>query len=539
MRNNLQSLLGNNVYLVLLTLLMAVSACTTEQKKPNIIFIMSDDHTTQAVGAYNSRLAALNPTPTLDKLAAKGIVFDQVFCTNSICTPSRATIMTGQYPQTNGVLDLDGKLPESKQFLPREMKKLGYETAIIGKWHLVEEPAAFDYYQVLPVQGKYFDPTFRVRGDKPWPENTVEYEGHSTDIITDLTLEWLNGRDTDKPFFLMHHYKAPHDDFEYAPRYASYLADEHIPEPKNLYEQPNFGSVATRGLNDSLIRHIGTSVGRRHLVRNYYKDYRVSGEITDKQSDDFAKHKAYQVYLKKYLRCVKGVDDNLARLFEHLESTGQMENTIIIYTGDQGFMLGEHDYIDKRWMYEESIRMPFIVYDPRINDSGRRNSALINNTDFAPTMIALAGGEVPRYMQGRSFASQIAGEEVPVDWRQETYYRYWMHMMHHDNPAHFGIRTRDHKLIFYYGHHYNLDKIGTPSMPWKENSFNIEQTPVAWELYDLQKDPTEVNNVYGHPEYAKITAQLKNRLKQVREELNETDEKYPHLQKIIEDNWDN
>ena len=526
--------MDKNICLLVFFILFMVSCHAPPGERPNILFIMSDDHTTQAFGIYGSRLAELDPTPTLDKLGRNGVIFDNAFCTNSICTPSRATILTGQYPQTNGVLDLGGSLDVSRQYLPKELKKLGYETAIIGKWHLVKEPAAFDHYEVLPVQGKYFNPTFRVRGENPWPENTVDHTGHSTDVITDLTIKWLEKREKDKPFFLMHHYKAPHDDFEFAPRYTDYLADVEIPEPGSLYSQPHFGSEATRGKNDSLIHRIGTSIGRRHVVRSYADAYNIPGNLTD----DEAKHLAYQEYLKRYLRCVKGVDDNLARLFRYLRETGQMENTVIIYTGDQGFMLGEHDYMDKRWMYEESMRMPLIIHYPKKIRPGRRADLLVNNADFAPTMIELAGGKAPGYMQGHSLGSLLLDEELPANWRQETYYRYWMHMMHHDNPAHFGIRTKDYKLIFYYGLPYDQQVLGTPSMPLKENSFAIEQTPAAWELYDLRKDPHEVNNVYDDPEYAVIVEDLKKRLEQNREALNETDGNFPHIQQVIDQFWD-
>lgn len=219
---------------------------TDETSQPNIIFIMSDDHTFQAIGAYGSRLAAVNPTPTLDQLAAGGMLFTHVFCTNSICTPSRGNIMTGQYSQTNGIKILGDPLPAERQYLPAEMKKLGYQTAIIGKWHLKEEPGAFDYYKVLPVQGKYFDPEFREKGKGTWPDNMVTHPGHSSDVITDLSLEWLERRDKEQPFFLMHHYKAPHDDFEFAPRYTDYLEDVEIPEPESLYHEKSLEIVAPK-----------------------------------------------------------------------------------------------------------------------------------------------------------------------------------------------------------------------------------------------------------------------------------------------------
>lgn len=521
-------------YLVTLVVALFVGSLVAVADQPNVLFIMSDDHTTQAIGAYGGRLATLNPTPTLDRLAREGMLFTQAFCNNSICTPSRASILTGQYSQASGVLVLDQPLPPARQSIPLEMKKAGYLTAIIGKWHLTAEPAAFDYYCVLPGQGKYFDPDFIVRGNQPWPKNTIQRQGHSTDVITDLTLDWLEQRDTTKPFFLMHHYKAPHDMFESAPRYSNYLANVEIPEPENLYDQPapGFGSVATRGTNDSLIHRLGTSISKRHPVRNYGLDFKVDPDLPDKEYTQ----RAYQEYLKRYLRCVKGVDDNLARLFDYLRTNDLLDNTIIIYTGDQGMMLGEHDYMDKRWMYDESMRMPFLVRYPTLVKAGSTSDLLINNTDFAPTMLELAGASVPGAMQGRSFVRALKGGTIP-DWRTVMYYRYWMHLMHHDNPAHFGLRTKDFKLIFYYGLPVSMDEIGRPSMPWKKNSFLIEQTPAAWELYDLRQDPREMRNVYADPAYREVTAELKRQLRQTREELNETDQDYPHLQRLIEAHW--
>lgn len=502
--------------------------------KPNILYIMSDDHAAQAIGAYGGRLAALNPTPAIDALASEGMLFEDVFCTNSICTPSRASVMTGQYSQANGVLDLDGKLPPEKQTLPTEMKKAGYLTAMIGKWHVYAEPAAFDYYCVLPGQGKYFDPTFELRGPKAWPGNTIKRKGYVSDVITDLGIEWLEKRDKTKPFFLMLHHKAPHDMFEYAPRYESYLADVEIPEPADLYElNPEFGSVATRGKDDSLLRRIGTSVSKRHPIRNYGMDFDIDPNLPDKEYT----HQSYQEYLKRYLRCVKGVDDNLARLFAWLKEEGLYDNTVIIYTSDQGMMLGEHDYIDKRWMFDESMRMPFVMRYPKLIKPGSTNTMLINNTDFAPTMLDLVGQSAPESMQGHSFKAALGGGAIP-DWRTATYYRYWMHLMHHDNPAHFGIRSADYKLIFYYGLPSSMADIGKPSMPWKKDSYKIEQTPAAWEFYDLKKDPQETRNVYGNPEYKEIVAKLKKQLQEARQELNETDVKYPHIQKVIDEHWD-
>ena len=290
---------------------------------------MTDDHAAHAVGAYQGRFAELDPTPNLDALANSGMRFTNVFVTNSICTPSRATILTGQYSQTNGVLDLRGEITTPQQHLPRLMKEAGYETAIIGKWHLKAEPGAFDYYQVLESQGTYFDPEFRTRGAKPWPENETQYQGHSSDVVTDLSIEWLKNRSSDKPFFLMHQFKAPHDMFQYAPRYEDFLAAETIPEPDDLYGvAKTFGSIATRGKNDALRAEIGTSVSRRNNRRNMGIDLGVDPNLNE---EEFTRQ-AYQKYLKAYLRCVKGVDDNVARLIQTLKDAGQYENTIIIYT---------------------------------------------------------------------------------------------------------------------------------------------------------------------------------------------------------------
>ncbi|WP_326498614.1 sulfatase [Catenovulum adriaticum] len=511
------------------------SQAMTDQKM-NVLYIMTDDHAAQAVGAYGGRLAKLNPTPNLDKLADEGMLFKNVFVTNSICTPSRASILTGQYSQTNGVLDLKGSLSTEQQTLPRVMSNSGYETAIIGKWHLKKEPGAFDYYEVLEMQGQYFDPIFRVRGDKPWPQNENRYKGHSSDVVTDLSIEWLKNRKNDKPFFLMHQFKAPHDYFKYAPRYESYLADVTIPEPVDLYKQlATQGSIATRGENDSLVNDIGTSISQRHNRRSMGIDLGVDPNLPEKEFT----HQAYQKFLKAYLRCVKGVDDNIARLIQTLKDLGEYENTIIVYTSDQGMMLGEHDYQDKRWMYEESIHMPFIVHDPRVDNAGQTNDLLINNTDFAPFLIDLVGGDIPDDMHGRSFKAALAGEKIE-DWRDATYYRYWTHRMYHDVPAHFGLRTKDYKLIMFYGAGFVDPELPFYDQKWVNKTGlhnNNIKTPVAWELYDLRKDPQELNNVYKDPAYQDVVAELKAELKRQREKYNETDENHPKLKKIIDAHW--
>ena len=518
-------------FLALAFLGLQIPLAANADDRPNILFIMSDDHAAHAVSAYGSRLAKVAPTPNIDRLAKEGAIFTNAFCTNSICSPSRACVLTGQYNHINGSFDLSGKVEPGKQMLAIQMKKAGYETAMIGKWHLKVEPADFDYYCVLPGQGKYHGPSFRVRGEKPWGKNTISFPNkHSTDAITDLTLDWLKQRDDDKPFFLMHHYKAPHDYFDNAPRYESYLADVDIPEPASLWDQgEKFGSLATRGAEDDLLPHIGTSIGSRNPRRSYLgdlpklypnefpKDFDPAN-FTDEEN----KRMAYNAYLKKFLRCVKGIDDNLGRLFRHLEVTGQLDNTIIIYTGDQGFMLGEHDYQDKRWMYEESQRMPFLVRYPKSVAAGQKIDSIIENVDYGPTMLELAGTEVPESVQGRSFKSILESGKEPDDWKQEAYYRYWMHMAHHDNPGHMGIRTKTHKLIYYYGCNYD----------------GGYQTPAGWELYDLVNDPNEMTNIVDDASSADLVANLKGRLAKLREKVGDDGSHYPECEKVVQEFWD-
>ena len=490
----------------------------------------------------------LNPTPNIDQLAKEGMLFENVFCTNSICTPSRASIMTGQFGHVNGVHDLSGFLTKENQHLARELKQLGYQTAMIGKWHLKYAPDAFDYYNVLPGQGLYFDPVLynsEGLGEKKeikFNEGlnrevyAKTYEGHSSDVITDIVLDWLKTkRKKDQPFFLMHHFKAPHDFFEFAPRYTDYLEEVEIPEPASLWDNENNGSVGTRGYNDALMDTIGSSIGHRNVIRNMGMHMEIDPAIPDPEY----KRLAYQEYLKRYLRCVKGVDDNVKRVFDYLKEEGLEENTVVIYTGDQGFMLGEHDYIDKRWMYEESMRMPFLVRYPNKVKAGSQTDAIINNTDFAPTMIELAGGTTPAYMQGSSFKSILETGKEPEGWQQETYYRYWMHMAHkHNNPAHFGIRTKKYKLIFFYGRDYK--QRSGKAEKWANNPASMSnfETPPAWEFYDLTQDPKEMDNRYGDPEYADIIKDLKQRLKELRSKVKENDADFPEIEKVVKEYWD-
>ena len=497
--------------------------------KPNILFIMSDDHTATAIGAYGSRLAKLNPTPTIDQIASEGMLMENTFCNNAICSPSRATILTGQYSSINGVTGLGGKLPEENQYLPLELREAGYETAVIGKWHLGTMPLAFDYFKVMHSQGHYFNPIFSEKG-KPLQEfqlnkgktekGSIRIEGHSSDVIADSGIDWLETRDNSKPFFLKLHFKAPHGPFDNAPRYDTYLENVEIPEPDNYRDRKNNGSIATRGYNDELIDRIGSSVSNRNKLRNNVSY--INKELRNKLNEEEITTESYQTYLKKYLRCVKGVDDNVKKVVEYLKANGLYDNTVIIYTGDQGFYLGEHDFIDKRWGYEEGMRMPFIVRYPKTIKAGSRSEAITENVDFAPTILDFAGVKTPQQMQGKSFKHILETGKEPKDWKKGAYYHYQLHLEHHLNPAHIGIRTKDYKLLLFYGAAIKSD---TPT------------TPPAWELYDLKKDPTEDNNVYNNPKYAKITATLKDQLKQLRKTYKVDGPEFVY-NSIIEEYWD-
>ncbi len=502
-----------------------------KNKKPNILFIMSDDHATNAISAYGSRLANIAPTPNIDRLASEGVLMDNVFCTNSICTPSRAVIMTGQYSHNNGVKTLDDDFDKERQNIAKILQKSGYQTAMIGKWHLHTQPTGFDYYNVLPGQGKYNNPMLKEKG-KPWKDYNKggeKYEGYVTDIITDQTIDWMDNRDKEKPFFLMSHHKAPHGLWEFAQRHAELFKDMDIPEPKSLHINENHGPLNGK--------KYGSSISSRNQERNMLAQ--VTSEKWPTGSINLSgmsyKEKvsaAYQKYLKDYLRTAAAIDENVGRILDYLDENRLTENTIVIYTSDQGQFLGEHDYFDKRWMYEESLKMPFVIRYPKEIKPKQRNSDMTLNVDFAPTFLDYAGvEEVPSYMQGKSFRGNLIGN-TSEDWRTSIYYRYWMHMAHHYNPAHYGIRTEDYKLIFFYG--LKLDStIKSPKYDYYNKS-----TDPYWELYDLKNDPKEMNNVYENPKYKGIVNQLKEELLKLKEDLGDKDEIYPELMEVREKYWD-
>jgi len=451
--------------------------------RPNILFIMSDDHAAPAISAYKGFLSEVARTPNIDRLAKEGMLFDNCFCTNSICTPSRATILTGKYSQKNGCRTLSDKFDSSQQTFGKLLQKAGYHTAIIGKWHLKTDPTGFDYWNVLPGQGDYFDPVLFEMG------NRKKHSGYVTDIIADCTLDFLRNRPKDKPFCLCYQNKAPHDMWEYDKKHAHLYQDIDIPEPGNLFDDYH-----NRG---NAVKRVTQKIGMRHTLFQE-KTGHLRGRERKKQQ--------YQIYIKKYLRCVASIDENLGRVLNYLDETGLKDNTIVIYTSDQGFFLGEHGLFDKRFMYEESLRMPLLVRYPREVKAGSINDDIVTNVDFAETFLDYAGVPIPRDMQGRSLRPLLQGR-TPANWRTSMYYRYWMHGAHFNVAAHFGVRSGRYKLIYYYG--LPLDAKGTKGGP----------TPPEWELFDLQEDPHEMNNVYQDQRYADVVKELKGELIRLRSKL--------------------
>lgn len=468
-------------------------------KRPNILYIMSDDHAAQAISCYGSRI---NQTPNIDRLAAEGMKFENCFCTNSICTPSRASILTGKYSHKNGCRTLDDEFDPDQLTFPQLLQQAGYHTGIVGKWHLGTEPTGFDYYNVLPGQGDYFDPYLKENKGR-WrmgERGGKRYPGYVTDVITDLALQFLEDRPDNKPFCLLYQHKAPHDMWEYKKAHADLFADRDIPEPVNLYDDYSGRGEAIKratqkiGMEETLFLH--------ETQGDQFEG--IGGQLEALPSAE-RKRQVYQHFIKAYLRCVASIDENIGRMLDYLDASGLAENTIVIYTSDQGFFLGEHGLFDKRFMYEESLRMPFIVRYPGEISPGGVNNDIALNIDFAETFLDYAGIAVPAEMQGRSLRP-LFNTDTPADWRTSMYYRYWMHRPHFDVAAHFGVRTDRYKLIYYYG--LPLDAAGAVDEP----------TPPEWELFDLQNDPHEMKNVYHEPSYSEVVAQLKTELRRLRKQ---------------------
>ncbi len=466
-------------------------------QRPNILFIMSDDHASHAMSCYGSRI---NETPNLDRIAQGGVRFDNCFCTNSICTPSRAVILAGTYNHINGVTTLSTPMDNRLLTFPKLLQQSGYQTAIYGKWHLgigpQHCPTGFDDWAVIPGQGFYHNPEFIYKGPDGGSRRTVQ--GYVTDLITDMSLDWLRARDTTRPFCLLCHHKAPHRPWYPDEAHAHLYLNEQIPEPDTLYDDYANRASAARAAQMRVGVHMDSTDLKCEVPRNL--------------SEAEMRRWAYQRYIKDYLRVVASVDDNVGRLLDYLDAEGLTENTLVVYTSDQGFFLGDHGWYDKRFMYEESLRMPLIMRFPREVPAGSVNDDMVLNLDFAPLFLDLAGVPLPSTFQGRSFRPALRGE-TPSDWRQAMYYRYWMHKAHHNVYAHYGIRTRRFKLIYYYAD--ALDQPGAID----------ESHEPEWELFDLDKDPHELMNVSRAPEYTKTVRLLTAQLHELQSQVG--DARYP------------
>jgi arylsulfatase A-like enzyme len=494
--------LAAGLFVAVIMLLTSARAHTQRPNRPNIIFIMTDDHAAHAIGAYGSRV---NKTPHLDRLAREGALLTSVFATNSICTPSRAAILTGQYSHINGVT-MFNRFDSSRMTVARLLQQGGYYTGMIGKWHLGSDPVGFDRWEILPGQGIYRNPVFyTAAGEKTY---TGRY---ATDVITDLALEFVENRPRDKPFFLMMHHKAPHRPWEPSDEHAAHFATQRIPEPVTFWD-----SYATRtdalhenrqrvavdltnrdlklppppGLEgQDLAKWLSTSPDPVTIVRDG-KNVTLTGEALVRWK--------YQRYMQDYLATVQSVDDSVGQVLAFLDKAGIARNTLVVYTSDQGFFLGDHGLFDKRFMYEESIRMPFLVRWPAGIKPGTKSDVIGLNIDFAPTFLDVAGLPMSAEMQGRSLLSVLRGR-APADWRTSMYYRYYHDPGDHNTRAHYGVRTRTHKLIYFW-------------------------TKDQWELFDLVNDPYELHNLYGEPGQEALTTALKSELARLKREARDDDQ---------------
>lgn len=477
-----------------------------EKKRPNIVFIFSDDHAFQAISAYNGPLAKLAPTPNIDRIANEGMLFNKCYVTNSLCTPSRATVLTGTHSHINGVRALQDRLDSTQITFPIILKDLGYQTALVGKWHLKSNPVGFNYWDILNNQGQYYNPNFISES------GTKRVEGYVTDIITDKALNWLqNERDKSQPFMIMIQHKAPHRTFEKGPQHLSLYEDTTFPEPENLFDDYKGRGTPAKKQEMSIDKDLKIGYDLKVLTGKE-EGKKANPRFTDEQSKawdavynpikkeflalnpqgkDLVKWK-YQRYMRDYLATVRSVDDNVGRVLDYLDKNGLAENTLIVYCSDQGFYLGEHGWFDKRFMYEESFRTPLLMKWPGMIKKGTVNNDMVSNLDFAQTFIELAGGKSPEGMQGLSLLP-VMKSKTPQNWRSSLYYHYYDFPAVHNVPKHEGVANKRYKLI----HFYEINE---------------------WELYDLEKDPKEMKSEYANPAYAPVVKSMKQELSKLKEQ---------------------
>lgn len=514
---------------IIITPVVLLSACGTKQSKEtrkplNIIHIMTDDHSYQTISAYGHPISRLAPTPNIDRLASQGVLFRKAFVENSLSTPSRACLMTGLYSHQNGQRRLGKGIDTTKVFFSELLREAGYQTGVVGKWHMQCEPKGFDYYHVLWDQGDYYNPEFKS------PESNGEYikeEGYATTLTTDHAIRFLEEREKTKPFCLLVHHKAPHRNWMPESKYLDLYEDVEFPYPETFYDDYATRCEAAHKqemrIEDDMTLVYDLKVDELKNTDAYKNEWNVGGwdasidRMTEEQrnawmaayspkntefikknlkDDDLLKWK-YQRYLKDYLRCIKTIDDEVGRLIDYLEKEGLMENTIIVYTSDQGFYMGEHGWFDKRFMYEESFRTPLIIRYPNAEKRGVTCDALVQNIDYAPTYLAAANLSKPDVMAGTSLIP-LSNGETPAEWRKHLYYHYYDYPAIHQVQRHDGVRDDRYKLIHFYG---------------EKGEVNCN------ELYDLQNDPNELNNLYGNAEYTEVQSRLQAELDNYRTSL--------------------
>ena len=554
----------NSKSILSLAALSCVTAAYAQQQKaqqhPNIVYIMCDDHAYQCISAYGSALSKLAPTPNIDRLAERGMRFDRAFVENSLSTPSRACLMTGQYSHQNGQRQLGEGIDTSRTFFTELLQEAGYQTAVVGKWHMGCDPKGFDYYHVYNDQGQYWNPQYR--GTDTNNEFVVE-EGYSTDLTTDHALSFIEHRDPSKPFCLLLHHKAPHRNWQANLKYLGMYDDVEFPMPENFYDDYATRGSAARTQKMSVTRDMRweqdfkvpemldlnnpdskdsynalmgeinrmTPEQRSAWGRYYFPRNRrlLEAQLKGKDLDNWK----YQVYIRDYMSVIASVDESVGRVLDYLDKNGLTDNTMIVYTSDQGFYMGEHGWFDKRFMYEESLRTPLIVSYPGHTKPGSVCNRLVQNIDYAPTFLALAGVQQPKDMPGRSLVPVLTNGDNVKNWRQSIYYHYYDYPTYHMVRKHDGVRTERYKLIHFYGKG-GLDAVsenkyqnvpgtreyGTMKGLESIGYFEPKDEAVDYcELYDLQADPHEQNNIFGKPGTEKITKQLQCELDKYRKTL--------------------
>jgi arylsulfatase A-like enzyme len=475
------------------------AATAADGKRPNVLFIFSDDHAWQSISAYRDPRKLLD-TPNIDRIAREGMLFNRCLVPNSICGPSRATILTGKYSHLNGFYNnSNSRFDGTQTTFPKLLQQAGYETAIVGKWHLVSDPTGFHYWHILPGQGVYYNPAMIKNGQR------VEHQGYTTDLITDVSIEWLKARDKSKPFLLMCQHKAPHREWEPALRHLGHDHDRAYDEPPTLFDNYAGRGLAERDQDMTIEKTMvdkdlklrapaQLTRGQRAAWDAYYEPRNEKFRQARLAGRDLVRWK-YQRYMHDYLGTICAVDESVGRMLKFLDDEGLAENTLVVYASDQGFFLGEHGWFDKRWIFEESLRTPLLVRWPGRVKPGSVNNDLVSNVDFAETFLELAGAPIPSEMQGRSLVSVLAGQ-TPADWRKAFYYHYYEYPTPHHVRPHYGVVTDRYKLVRFYG----------PDVDY-------------WELFDRQNDPLELRSVYGQESYADAQKELENELARLRAEL--------------------